>query len=82
MFSGMYGTGWQLEIIGRTLDPAPTNANATKNPFREHLVVTSTFKEILAKENPLDVLIVPGGSGTRDNMDEEIAFVKEMYPKV
>lgn len=30
----------------------------------------------------IEVLIVPGGGGTRQNMTEEIAFVKELYPKV
>jgi hypothetical protein len=33
-------------------------------------------------KGPIDVLIVPGGSGTRAELTEEIAFVKEMYPKV
>jgi putative intracellular protease/amidase len=30
----------------------------------------------------IDVLIIPGGGGTRANMTAEIAFVKAMYPKV
>ncbi|KAH7399033.1 class I glutamine amidotransferase-like protein [Phaeosphaeria sp. MPI-PUGE-AT-0046c] len=30
----------------------------------------------------IEVLIVPGGGGTRSNVTEEIAFIKEMYPKV
>jgi putative intracellular protease/amidase len=30
----------------------------------------------------IEVLIVPGGGGTRGNMTEEIAFVKEVYPKL
>jgi hypothetical protein len=30
----------------------------------------------------IEVLLVPGGGGTRQNMTEEIAFVKEIYPKV
>jgi putative intracellular protease/amidase len=30
----------------------------------------------------IDVLIIPGGGGTRQPMTEEIAFVKAMYPKV
>ena len=33
-------------------------------------------------EGEIEVLIVPGGGGTRQNMTEEIAFVKELYPKV
>jgi hypothetical protein len=30
----------------------------------------------------IEVLLVPGGGGTRQNMTEEIAFVKEIYPRV
>lgn len=30
----------------------------------------------------IEVLLVPGGGGTRQNMTEEIAFVKKIYPKV
>jgi putative intracellular protease/amidase len=30
----------------------------------------------------IEVLIVPGGGGTRDDMTQEIAFVKTLYPKV
>jgi transcriptional regulator GlxA family with amidase domain len=30
----------------------------------------------------IEVLIIPGGGGTRSNMTEEIAFVKAVYPKV
>jgi transcriptional regulator GlxA family with amidase domain len=30
----------------------------------------------------IEVLIIPGGGGTRDNMTEEIAFVKALYPKL
>ena len=30
----------------------------------------------------IEVLLVPGGGGTRRDMTEEIAFVKTMYPKV
>lgn len=32
--------------------------------------------------NDIEVLLVPGGGGTRQNMTEEIAFVKEIYPNV
>ena len=30
----------------------------------------------------IEVLLVPGGGGTRKDMTEEIAFVKEIYPKL
>jgi hypothetical protein len=35
-----------------------------------------------ADPGDLEVLIIPGGGGTRNDMTEEIAFVKAMYPKL
>jgi transcriptional regulator GlxA family with amidase domain len=35
-----------------------------------------------ADAGDIEVLIVPGGGGTRSNMTEEIAFIKALYPKV
>jgi putative intracellular protease/amidase len=35
-----------------------------------------------AEKGPIDVLIVPGGGGTRANLTREIAFVKEVYPEL
>lgn len=42
---------------------------------RRDVISTPTHTDI-------DVLLVPGGGGTRQNMTEEIAFVKEIYPEV
>ena len=36
----------------------------------------------MSMDKDIEVLLVPGGGGTRQNMTEEIAFVKEIYPKV
>jgi putative intracellular protease/amidase len=36
----------------------------------------------MSEKGDIDVLMIPGGSGTRGLMEEEIAFVKSMYPKV
>jgi hypothetical protein len=33
-------------------------------------------------DKDIEVLLVPGGGGTRQSMTEEIAFVKAIYPKV
>lgn len=35
-----------------------------------------------ANKGDIDVLIVPGGGGTRRNMSEEISFVKQTYPSL
>ncbi|KAF2688908.1 class I glutamine amidotransferase-like protein [Lentithecium fluviatile CBS 122367] len=32
--------------------------------------------------SPIDVLLVPGGGGTRGNVDKEISFVKAVYPSL
>jgi hypothetical protein len=51
--------------------PAPTPSSTM--PAMNHT---------MPMDKDIEVLLVPGGGGTRQNMTEEIAFVKEMYPKV
>lgn len=56
----------------------------------QSLMVDRTFQEQLdiqqagafadARGGAIDVLIVPGGVGTRNDMDAEIEFVREIYP--
>ncbi|KAJ4297553.1 hypothetical protein N0V90_005445 [Kalmusia sp. IMI 367209] len=82
MLSDLYKTNMHLDIISKTLDPASTKLNATGNAFGEHLVVTTTFNDVLSTQQSFDVLLIPGGVGTRASVDEEIAFTKKMYPKV
>ncbi|CAO2651041.1 Nn.00g093380.m01.CDS01 [Neocucurbitaria sp. VM-36] len=43
-----------------------------------------SMADITTKERigDIEVLIVPGGGGTRQNLTEEIAFVKDLYPKL
>ncbi|KAF2127204.1 class I glutamine amidotransferase-like protein, partial [Dothidotthia symphoricarpi CBS 119687] len=58
--------------------------------FTQSMIVDRTFEEQLkiqesvkkGEESPdaIDVLIVPGGVGTRGSMSAEIEFVKRMYP--
>jgi putative intracellular protease/amidase len=60
----------------------------THNDFGEKIVPTTTIsqattaKKMDGSPDDIDVLIVPGGGGTREPMLEEIEFVKAMYPKV
>ena len=42
-------------------------------------MANATTKESIGD---IEVLIIPGGGGTRENLTEEIAFLKEVYPKV
>ncbi|USP76821.1 hypothetical protein yc1106_04095 [Curvularia clavata] len=58
----------------------------------QSMIVTTTFEEQLklqeatatGEQNPeaIDVLIVPGGVGTRGDMSAEIEFVKKIYPSL
>ena len=62
--------------------------NMTHNDFGQKIVPTTTITDALAAKkhdgtpDDIDVLIVPGGGGTREPMLEEIEFVKTVYPKV
>jgi transcriptional regulator GlxA family with amidase domain len=79
---------WQhkmnLSLIADTLEPVSTKAvSATMNRFNssfgESVLPTHTF----ATAPPLDVLIVPGGVGTRSpNITSAIAFVKAQHPRL
>ncbi|TFK44468.1 class I glutamine amidotransferase-like protein [Crucibulum laeve] len=74
-----------LSIIASTLSAVSTRpTSATMNPhnsnFSESIMPTHTF------DNPpadLEVLIVPGGLGTRaPNLDPTIDFVRRTYPQL
>lgn len=73
-----------LSLIAKTTDPVSTVVkdpayNRVNSSFGESVVPTHTFETA----PPLDVLLVPGGIGTRaPNLDEEIAFIKATYPKL
>ncbi|KAH7128123.1 DJ-1/PfpI family protein [Dendryphion nanum] len=77
--------------------PTHIRTNATNNhpltQFDQRTVVDRTFAEqlafqevseesSLAAKEKIDVLIVPGGAGTRQNVSAEIDFVKQMYPSL
>lgn len=81
-------------VTSRVLN-TPT-MNHTHGFFGQEFVVTDTFANVLKNggkapvkvsetENKLldiDVLIVPGGAGTRVDRTPEINFIREMYPKL
>ncbi|ROT37341.1 DJ-1/PfpI family protein [Sodiomyces alkalinus F11] len=76
-----------LYLIAATLDPVSTAAmSASMNPlnsnFSESIVPTHTFAD---PPPDLDVLIVPGGLGTRapaPRLDELIGFIRDVYPSL
>ncbi|CAI6327959.1 unnamed protein product [Periconia digitata] len=43
---------------------------------------TCPDKAKIRNKGPIDVLLVPGGGGTRADVSNEIDFVKEIYPKL
>jgi transcriptional regulator GlxA family with amidase domain len=81
-----------MSILGA--ENIPSTCAPPNSQFGMGLSPTVTFDEYreLARNNftigkhaekgPLDVLIVPGGGGTRGNVSREIAFVKEVYPSL
>lgn len=71
-----------LDIVAQDLSPASTQRYSTLGAWGEQVVVTTTFDEVITSQKTLDVLLIPGGGGTRASMEAEIAFVKTMFPKV
>ncbi|KAF2741186.1 class I glutamine amidotransferase-like protein, partial [Polyplosphaeria fusca] len=86
-----------VSVLSSTMDPVSTvtspsaRMNMSHGNFGESIMPTTTMKQVLAKYNDkentdkggeIDVLIVPGGMGTRDDRTEEIEFVKTVYPRV
>ncbi|KAF5338031.1 hypothetical protein D9758_014264 [Tetrapyrgos nigripes] len=71
-----------LSIIAQTLDPVSTkyrdpSVNPLNSNFGESVVPTHDF----SNAPPLDVLIIPGGLGTRaEDLDSLIDFVRKVYP--
>lgn len=76
----------KLSLIASTLDPistAPRSAamNAFNSTFSESIVPTHTFDTA----PPLDVLLIPGGLGTRSPnpfFDDHLAFIRARFPKL
>jgi len=72
----------ELAVIARSLEPVSTKVNsptskAQSPEFAQSIIPTHTFETCPA----LDVLIVPGGMGTRgDDLNDIIAFIKARYP--
>ncbi|PVH90742.1 class I glutamine amidotransferase-like protein [Periconia macrospinosa] len=81
-----------MSILGA--ENTPSTCAPPNSQFGMGLSPTITFDEYRALEagkfsygkgaekGPLDVIIVPGGGGTRGNVSREIAFVKEIYPSL
>ncbi|KAF1834966.1 class I glutamine amidotransferase-like protein [Decorospora gaudefroyi] len=95
--SMLYHFPTKLTMLAKTADPVETSHQRAGNMMFSHpdtdmsqsMVVGRTFDEQLklqesgeANAGAIDVLIVPGGIGTRNDMSAEIDFVKRMYPSL
>lgn len=73
----------------------PVSSAMMPGGFGEAILPTTTFKQYLSDHAPandtatsvdgkpdIDVLIVPGGGGTRNDMSEEIAFIAATFPRL
>ncbi|KAI9876947.1 MAG: hypothetical protein M1830_005233 [Pleopsidium flavum] len=74
-----------LALIASTLDPVSTqprsaSMNAHNSTFAQSVLPTHTFSQ---RPPSLDVLIVPGGLGTRaPDLFETVTFIEKTYPRL
>ncbi|KAF1941956.1 DJ-1/PfpI family protein [Clathrospora elynae] len=84
-----------LSILSKTMKPVTTAMRMSNSgDFGQKIVPTITFADYLTTHKgyrdedfgygrgDIEVLFVPGGGGTRDDMTEEIEFVRSVYPKL
>jgi len=71
-----------FDVIGETNAPISTILNISASNFGQLVVVTTTFDEVIASQKTLDVLIIPGGYGTRAAIPAAAPFIKAVYPRV
>ncbi|KAE8376145.1 class I glutamine amidotransferase-like protein [Aspergillus bertholletiae] len=71
-----------LSVLSSTLDPVTSKTSMTSpHAIGQQIVPTHTF----ATAPPLDVLLVPGGVGTRESSPavlDTIAFIQKTYPSL
>jgi transcriptional regulator GlxA family with amidase domain len=76
-----YSTPLTLSLIGATLSPISTHPAAHPTAIGQTVVPTHTF----ASAPHLDVLLIPGGYGTRGSppgLDEAIDFIRARFPEL
>ncbi|KAF1977920.1 class I glutamine amidotransferase-like protein [Bimuria novae-zelandiae CBS 107.79] len=73
--------GMHLDILAATPGPVSTALNASGGSFGQEIVVSTTFEQFMAEGRGMDVLHVPGGLGTRNNVSAEIAFMRDVAPR-
>ncbi|KAI1392399.1 class I glutamine amidotransferase-like protein [Hypoxylon trugodes] len=83
-----------LDVLAKTLDPVSTRTDKSGHTAFETIVPTRTFADYInasangsngnAKDNDIEVLLIPGGGGTRDpdNIEEVVDLVRAAYPRL
>ncbi|RYP26333.1 hypothetical protein DL767_008087 [Monosporascus sp. MG133] len=77
-----YHTPLELYVLAETLDPVPTKAHAQGGyAMSQSVVPTHTFE---SAPRDIEVLLVPGGFGTRDrgNVQPAVDFVRSAFPRL
>ncbi|KAF2758385.1 class I glutamine amidotransferase-like protein [Pseudovirgaria hyperparasitica] len=69
-----------LSLLAATMDPVSTNTSDA-SAFSEAILPTHTFA---TAPSDIEVLLVPGGSGTRDaaNIAPAVQFVADVFPQL
>lgn len=72
-----------FSFLSRTLDPVSTQVwdsdfNKFNSTFAQSVIPTHTLDD----PPPLDVLVIPGGIGTRAPLDAEVEYIKRTYPSL
>ncbi|KFZ11714.1 hypothetical protein V501_04587, partial [Pseudogymnoascus sp. VKM F-4519 (FW-2642)] len=76
-----YTTPLTLSIIGASLSPISTHPASQPTAIGQTIVPTHTF----SSAPPLDVLLIPGGYGTRGSppgLEDAIDFIRSRFPKL
>ncbi|KAL4912926.1 class I glutamine amidotransferase-like protein [Aspergillus aurantiobrunneus] len=73
-----------LYLLSETLDPVTTQPQtASMNPFNSSFAPTINPTHTLDSAPDIDVLIVPGGLGTRSpNLSRTLEYIKSTYPNL
>ena len=68
-----------FEVLSRLSDSTFHLAWKERRPIRDHKGLILTPEKALAEVPPLDILVIPGGPGQEDLMDDEVvmAFVRD-----
>ncbi|KAH6911499.1 DJ-1/PfpI family protein [Coprinopsis sp. MPI-PUGE-AT-0042] len=77
---GLMVNGTSVSLFSRTLEPVSTTSKTSNSTVGQSVVVTHTLD---APPSDLEVLVVPGGGGTRSpDLQPEIDFIRKTFPSL